>query len=181
MTVLPGFYEADRLEQVAITLFHGWGYNFYRVENQLRADDQLVRARVTGLLGAARECVAAAERTWRREQLPAPTRAAPRPAPEALAGAQALERLGREIGALMARITAQPVPENDRMTQRYRTERETLARLVAFDMPLVGQAELLRATLDGQPGAWMIANQAGLEQGLAAMTETLRQRQAVLI
>jgi len=32
----------------------------------------------------------------------------------------ALERLGREVGALEGLIRHQPVPENDRMTQRYR-------------------------------------------------------------
>ena len=39
----PGFYDTDALTEIAINLFHGWGYNFYRVENQLRADDQLIR------------------------------------------------------------------------------------------------------------------------------------------
>ena len=55
------FYAADPLEQVAITLFYGWGYNFYRVENQLRADDLLVRAKAGVLLGDARAVVDSAE------------------------------------------------------------------------------------------------------------------------
>ena len=42
------FYDAGTLRQIATNLFHGWGYNFYRAENQLRADDQLVRARRDG-------------------------------------------------------------------------------------------------------------------------------------
>ena len=32
------------IAQTASLLFYGWGYNFYRVENQLRADDLLIRA-----------------------------------------------------------------------------------------------------------------------------------------
>jgi hypothetical protein len=30
---------------LATNLFYGWGYNFYRIENQLRADDQMIRSR----------------------------------------------------------------------------------------------------------------------------------------
>ena len=30
------FYNVDALEKVAINLFYGWGYNFYRQENQMR-------------------------------------------------------------------------------------------------------------------------------------------------
>lgn len=180
MSILPAFYDADALEQVAINLFYGWGYNFYRAENQLRVDDQIVRARVTALLGAARECVAAAESAWRRENLPPPSREAPRPDPKAVAGAQSLERLGDSIGALMGQVAAQPVPEGDRMTQRTRSEGGTLARLIACDKPLVGQAETLRALLDAQPGTWMIENAADLGRALEAMAKALRERQALL-
>ena len=62
-----GFYDAGALRQVATNLFCGWGYNFYRLENQLRADDQLVRSNAAGLLGSAMASVSAAETscdTW---------------------------------------------------------------------------------------------------------------------
>jgi hypothetical protein len=42
-----GFYDAGALRQVATNLLYGWGYNFYRIENQLRADDRLVRCLVS--------------------------------------------------------------------------------------------------------------------------------------
>jgi hypothetical protein len=64
------FYEAEALEKIAINLFYGWGYNFYRKENQLRADDQLIRSKVGLLLGWARKSVETAERDYRREFLP---------------------------------------------------------------------------------------------------------------
>ena len=51
------FYDVDELEKIAVNLFHGWGYNFYRLENQLRADDLTVRAKVGWLLGLARASV----------------------------------------------------------------------------------------------------------------------------
>ena len=44
-----GFYDVGPLRQVAINLFYGWGYNFYREENQLRADDQLIRSKAAWL------------------------------------------------------------------------------------------------------------------------------------
>ena len=73
------FYDAGPLEQVAINLFYGWGYNFYRKENQLRADDQLVRNKVGTLLSSARKSVETAEQAYRRDFLPPPSREKPRP------------------------------------------------------------------------------------------------------
>ena len=124
------FYDLDELEKIAVNLFYGWGYNFYRLENQLRADDLTVRAKVGWLLGLARASVETAESAYRRERLPAPTREKPRPDADAVAGASTLERLSKEIGALEGQIRAQPVPENDRMTQRYRQEAATLQHLL---------------------------------------------------
>lgn len=174
------FYDAGPLEQAAINLFHGWGYNFYRTENQLRADDQLIRAKVGVLVGSARKSVEAAERDYRREFLPPPSREKPRPDAAAVAGAQALERLSRAIGALHGQMTAQPAPENDRMTQRYRQEAGTLQQLIASDQKLVGQAELLRSMVDQKNGAWVIENMPALQEGITAIGETLRLRQMLL-
>ncbi len=63
------FYDAGPLKQVAVNLFYGWGYNFYRLENQLRADDQLVRAKAGLLLAQAGSSLEAAEMAWRRERI----------------------------------------------------------------------------------------------------------------
>ncbi len=81
---MPDFYNLDGLSKVAVNLFNGWGYNFYRVENQLRADDLLVRAKIGWLLGRAQGSVTAAESAYRREFLPPPSRAKPRPDAEAV-------------------------------------------------------------------------------------------------
>ena len=67
-----GFYDAGVLRQIATNLFYGWGYNFYRAENQLRADDQLVRSKAASLLGIAMASVIAAETEYRREFSPRP-------------------------------------------------------------------------------------------------------------
>jgi hypothetical protein len=60
------FYDADAVEQIAINLFYGWGYNFYRLENQLRADDLLIREKASWLLGQSRTIVEAAESAYRK-------------------------------------------------------------------------------------------------------------------
>jgi hypothetical protein len=175
-----GFYDAGALRQVATNLFYGWGYNFYRVENQLRADDQLVRSKAAWLLGIAMASVDAAETEYRREFLPAPSRAKPFPDTAAIAAAQRLERLARGIGALEALIQQQPVPENDRMTQRYRQEAPTLKILIECDEQLVGQCDLLRSMVNNKDGASILENLPDLEIGLGAIRATLHHREAVL-
>ena len=175
------FDDLDALEKIAVNLFYGWGYNSYRLENQLRTDDLTVRAKVGWLLGQARANVETAESDYRRVHLPSPTRAKPRPDAEAIAGAQTLERLSQAIGALEGQIRAQPVPETDRMTQRYRHEASTLQNLLECDMALVGRAELLRQMLDGKEGAWMIDKADAIREGLKAIEASLRGRQAALL
>ena len=68
---------AGPLKQIAVNLFYGWGYNFYRKENQLRTDDLLVRAKVGWLLGLACTSVETAEADYRRDFIPPPSRANP--------------------------------------------------------------------------------------------------------
>jgi hypothetical protein len=175
------FYNLDAVEQIGVNLFYGWGYNFYRLENQLRADGLTIRAKVGWLLGLARGAVEAAESDYRRAILPPPTREKPRPDAAAAAGAQSLERLSRAIGALEGQIRAQPAPEVDRMTQRYREEAATRQRLLDCDARAAGQAELLRTMLDHKDGAWMIERSAEILDGLKAIETSLRERQAALL
>lgn len=174
------FYDTDALGEIANNLFYGWGYNFYRLENQLRADDQMVRSRAGLLLGQARASVEQAETEFRREHLPAPTRANPYPDPAAVERAQTLERVVRAIGAVASRLQSLPTPENDRMTERYRGEAETLVALGDCDRRLIGQSETLRAAVAGQSAAAILEGLALLNDGVAALEETLRQRQMIL-
>ena len=175
------FYDTDELTKIAITLFHGLGYNFHRAENQLRADDQLIRAKAVWLLNQATASIEAAESVYRREKLPAPSRAHPFPDAIAGAGAQMRERLRAGLCSLAGTLQSAPVPENDRMSQRYRHEAETLTALITRDQVLIGQCELLRAMLDGQDGAWMLEHAAQLETGIRAARETLVHRASVLL
>jgi hypothetical protein len=177
---MPGFYDVDAVSKIAVNLFYGWGYNFYRKENQLRADDQLIRAKVGFLLSSARNSVEIAETDYRREFLPPLTREKSQHDPAAVANAQAIERLSKAISGLILLINTQPVPENDRMSQRYREEAPTLQAMIQSDQVLVGQAELLRTTVEAKNGAWLAGNKAEIEDGLKAIGETLRKRQGLL-
>lgn len=176
-----GFYDAGLLRQLATNLFYGWGYNFYRLENQLRADDQLVRTKAASLLGIAVTNTNDLEAEYRREFLPPPSRQHPFPDAAAVATAQRLERLVREIGALESCIHQQPVPENDRMSQRYRNEAATLKRLIHHDEQLVGQCELLRSLVAGKKLDSILQNLPDLEMGLEAIRTTLHSRESVLL
>lgn len=178
--IASDFYNAGVIKQLAINLFNGWGYNFYRQENQLRADDLMVRAKVSALLGAARSSVETVQSDYRREHLPPPTRAQPYPDPQAMANAQALERLSTALGALEGQIRALPVPENDRMTQRFRNEADTLVKLIRCDEQLVGQAEMLRATLADKTAEEILAEKDLGDEGLKALGETVRERRKLL-
>ena len=174
------FYDAGKVRQIATNLFYGWGYNFYRTENQLRSDDQLVRTKAAWLLGHAMASVSMAEADYRREFLPPPSRAKPFPDAAAVGSAQKLERLALEIGAVEGAIQQLPVPENDRMTQRFRQEAATLKVLIEHDEQLVGQCELLRSMVDGQNGAAILEKLPDLNGGLEAIRGTLLQRESVL-
>ena len=174
------FYAADPVSQVAINLFYGWGYNFYRVENQLRADDLLVRHQVAGILGDARVAIGAAESAYRDAHLPPPSRENPRPDPAALKSARILEGLAAQVGAVASRVRSLPVPENDRISQRHRQEADTLERLLKADMALSGHAELLVRGLRGQNPMWIIEHAEEIKTHIGAIETALRDRQAIL-
>ena len=141
--------EAGAGKRLLSNLFYGWGYNFYRRENQLRADDLLIRGKLSELLGQCRTHLDSLEGAFRREHLPAPTREHPFPDPVAVATAAALQRQQREIEALETAIRNAPVPEMDRINQRHRAERDTLEQLVAIDADLVSAVVALRDTVLG--------------------------------
>jgi hypothetical protein len=175
------FYDYGALRHVAINLFYGWGYNFYRLENQLRADDQLVRRQAEALLAASVSALAEAEGDWRREKLPPPSRAQPLPDPAALAGARKLESLVASVGRLKSRLSSLPVPENDRMTQRYRNEADTLLKVLASDETLIGQADLLRTLVAGKSAEALLEAAGDLEAGVAAIQSTLEERARLVV
>lgn len=136
--------SAGAVKQVAANLFYGWGYNFYRDENKLRADDLLVRGKVSDLIGEARAHVAALEAAYRREHLPPPSREHPFPDSAALATVRQAADVVHALESMETRIRNAAVPEMDRINQRHRVERDTLQKLVAADSELVDAVVGLR-------------------------------------
>lgn len=172
--------SAGPARQVLSNLFYGWGYNFYRKENQLRADDLLIRAKVSEILSAVRARFAGLERDWRRVHLPAPTRERPFPDPAAIATAQGLQRVQQSLESLETKIRAAPVPEMDRVMQRHVGERDALEHLAAVDGKLVMAAQSAfdasTALLDpvtAAEGLYAILARSGMEQLLARRAEVL--------
>ena len=97
-----------------------------------------------------------------------------------MTSAQNLERLGKDIIAIEARLHALPAPSQDLMTLRYRQEAETLSRLIEADERLVGLSELLRSMLDGQPAELVIDRYSDVQAGISAIRATLVDREAIL-
>ena len=129
--------SADPIKATLSNLFYGWGYNFYRKENQLRSDDLLIRGKVSDLLGEARSHLLTLETAFRKDRLPPPSREHPFPDPAALHTVQSLQSLVKDIEQVEVRIRTAAVPEMDRVNQRHRIERGTLENLAAIDLELV--------------------------------------------
>lgn len=174
------FYDVSRLEQVAINLFYGWGYNFYRTENQYRADDLIIRQRVGMIIGQIKSIILAAENEYRSENILSPTRDSPFPSADIQKKARIFDALVQSFARLESHIRVLPVPENDRIRQRYRQERESLATLMQIDSKLIGQSELIRLELDNKNATWILDNQEFIKAGIDAMNETINQRQKFL-
>jgi hypothetical protein len=177
---MSSFYLADEFEQLAINLFYGWGYNFYRVENQLRTDDLLVRSKISELLAAARTDVVDTGIKYRHEHLPPPTRENPLPNAEAVHTAKAIDEAAARLTAVAAQIRTAPVPENDRMWQRYRNEANTLAQLGQIDKEMVAIAAALRSRTQSGAGAWIIENLGEIQSATDALKAILRKRADLL-
>jgi hypothetical protein len=132
--------SAGPIKQTALLLFYGWGYNFYRRENQLRADDLLIRAKAGGILAEARSHLGRLEAEFRRINLPAPTREHPLPDPRNTEQARRIERGGRAIETVATAILNAPAPTDDFIWLRHRAEGGILQTLQDIDIRLVDAA-----------------------------------------
>ena len=146
---LPG--QDDPVYRTWVMLLNGYGYNWYRLDNQLRADDLLIRARASEQLGAAVSRLRAIEAAFRRRYLPPPSREHPYPDPEHLAAARQIRAITDRIFDIDTRLRGAAVPPDDKIWQRHRDELDTLWRLSECDVVLVGAAKELAGIVAEQP------------------------------
>ena len=139
MSTLPDEHSA--LYKTWVMLLNGSGYNWYRKDNQLRADDLLVRERAGHFILEAAKKLQEQEAAFAREYLPPPTRENPFPPDDKLATHALIRRTRQELLALEARIRGLSAPPTDRIWQRHRTEVDVLENLGRRDVQLVGLAK----------------------------------------
>jgi len=138
---LPG--EDSRLYRIGVMLLNGYGYNWYRLDNQMRADDVLVRSRASEHLENAAARVRDLEGRYRRKYLSPPTREHPDPDPQHLAAAQHFRAVADRILEMDTRLRGAAVPPDDKIWLRQRGEVEILQQIGKCDVVLVADAKEL--------------------------------------
>jgi len=138
---LPG--EGSPLWETWVMLLNGYGYNWYRVDNQTRADDLLIRQKVSYFLGLAGSKLLETEAAYQRKYLPPGTRENPFPPPDKIAAHRRLREFRQAVLAVEGVVRALPVPPTDKIWQRHRQEITTLKRLQNADVGLIGAAKLI--------------------------------------
>lgn len=146
---LPG--EDSRLYRIGVMLLNGYGYNWYRWDNQMRADDLLVRSRASEHLEAAAARLRDLEGRYRRKYLPPPTREHPDPNPQHLATAQHFRTVADRILEIDTRLRGAAMPPDDKVWVRQRGETETLQLLGKCDVFLVAGAKELASLVADLP------------------------------
>ena len=181
INLFQDYNDTSKLTQIAINLWTGWGYNMFKVENQLRADSMVIRTKGSQILGRAKTSLSDAETAYRRKMLPPLTRESPKHHPDALAGARSIEALVTEIGRIEGQLRSAPAPETDRIMLRWRNERGLLERLVESDKITIGKAEVFRSVVEGKDGQWVVENEAQIRAGLASLDESIKERSDMLL
>ena len=180
---LPG--QGDPRYETWVMLLNGYGYNWYRLDNQLRADDLLVRSRASEHLAAAVARLHDIEATYRRKYLPPPSREQPYQDPAHLAAVRAIRAVTDRVVDIDTRVRGAAVPPNDKVWQRHRDEVDTLYRLGQCDVVLVGTAKDLADVaaalpLDGGDAGIAPAAEQQIDDRLAYLRDSLAKRAELL-
>ena len=177
---LPG--EDSRLYRIGVMLLNGYGYNWYRLDNQMRADDLLVRSRASEHLESVAARLRELEGRYRRKYLTPPTREHPDSDPEHLTAAQHFRAVAQRILEIDTRLRGAAVPPDDKIWVRQRGELETLQRLGKCDVVLVAGAKELAGLVAQLPADVGIdqAIEQRIDQHLDELTGALGRRGEIL-
>jgi hypothetical protein len=173
---LPG--QDDPVYQTWVMLLNGYGYNWYKLDNQLRADDLLIRSRASEHLAAAVSRLRDVEARYRRKYLPPPTREHPDADPDHLAAARQIRAIAERILDIDTRLRGAAVPPNDAVWMRHRDELDSLWQLSECDVVLVGAAKDLAAAVAELPPDMAVdaVVEARIDQQLGYLSAALAQR-----
>ena len=173
--------DPNIITQAVMLAYTGWGYNFYSATNKLRADDLLIRGKISELLSrSARDINGFAAKL--ASDVPSPSREDPLPGREVMQVVVKLRKLASEADALSSRMTSLTSPGRDQILDRHRKEADTLLRLQGFDLYLGQLAFDLQALLQGKSAADMEdeAVRGDIEVKLKALQMALRDREDML-
>jgi hypothetical protein len=160
----------------------GAGFNWYRSETTLQADDVLVRTRAGASLTAALARLAEIERLFRHRHMPPPTRQLPFPDPGRVQELRRIEALRAQVSALETKVRGSPMPPADRVSLRHHDHEAVLARLVEADTDMVGAADDLATCLRGLDDQTILADagQAACARWVGYVESALMRRAAIM-
>ncbi len=159
----------DPVIQQLQLLLTGYGYNFYNVTNQARADDLLVRERASYHLAQAVEMLSL-------------TRANPDPPQEAMAQVREIEATQQALANVETQIRGMAVPTQDRTWWRFRQEQALLAQLLQFDLGLVRSSEQVYQYVSQlTPDNWNTQGSMPLRQMIQQLMHLARERERFLL
>jgi hypothetical protein len=145
----------------------------YTSKGRLRADDLLVRERVSRSLAAATAGLRDLASRWRADRVPPSTRENPFPPAEVMAPLRQADKLGRDIGAVETEVRGLPLLPQDRVWARVRSG--GLDELMQFDWALVGEADELAAVVSAAADLAAVDSGA-VQQRLRRLTEIIADR-----
>jgi hypothetical protein len=180
MPDLPG--EHNRLYRIGVMLINGYGYNWYREDNQMRADDLLIRSRASEYLERAAARLREREARYRRAHLPPPTREHPDPDPQHLVAVRQLRAAVERILEIDTELRGAAVPPEDKVWRRHRGEIDMLRRLGECDAILVGGAKAIDDLLAAEPPETAVdaGGEEQLDQSLGQLAAALARRNEIL-
>jgi hypothetical protein len=174
--------DDSRLYRIGVMLLNGYGYNWYRLDNRMRADDLLIRGRAGGHLAGAAARLRDLEGRYRRKYLPPPTREHPEPPPDHLAAVRQFRDAAERLGEVETKVRGGAVPANDKVWQRHRDEIDTLQRLGECDAILLAGTKELEDFVAALAGDTVIepALARELDDRLARLAAVLARRSEIV-
>ncbi len=176
---MTGHDSADfetALLQAGELLLNGWGYNWYRAENLMRADDLLLRNQADQLLGDALAAFRRAEAVFRQKYMGPASRQRPLPDPERVAELHEFQAMLERLEALRTALRGAALPPDDRIARRHREEADLLSKLGRCDALLAASAQGLRTEAMSITPANLTGLAARMEPGLTELHDILQRR-----